>query len=311
MNTNNRIKTIRNVTLIGSVANLILTAGKIFAGIVGKSSAMIADGVHSLSDLVTDIIVLVFIRVSGKERDKNHQYGHGKYETFATMLISFALMIVGAGILWTSSKKVIDSIHGVLLEEPGYIALYAALISIVVKEGLYWYTKILGKKVNSQAMIANAWHHRSDAFSSIGTALGISGAILLGEKWRVLDPIAGIIVSFFILKVSWDIANPSIKELLESSLPVETENEVIEIIKNTSGVKGFHNLKTRKIGDIIAIEVHIKVDKDLTVESSHKIATEIEKLMRDKFGNQSHIGIHIEPYYTLRDKNTTPNRVDG
>ena len=306
---NSRIKTIRNVTLIGSGVNLLLTVGKIIAGIVGKSSAMIADGVHSLSDLVTDIIVLVFIRVSGKERDKNHQYGHGKYETFATMLISFALMIVAVGILWTSSKKVIDSINGVLIEQPGYIALYAALISIIFKEGLYWYTKILGVKVNSQAMVANAWHHRSDAFSSIGTALGISGAIFLGEKWRVLDPIAGIIVSFFIFKVAWDIANPSIKELLESSLPEETENDILEIIKNTSDVKGFHNLRTRKIGDILAIEVHIKVDKDLTVESSHQIATEIEKSMRDKFGNQSHIGIHIEPYYKLKDKNTTPNNV--
>ncbi len=302
MNNNSRIKTIRNVTLIGSVVNLLLTVGKIIAGIVGKSSAMVADGVHSLSDLVTDIIVLVFIRVSGKERDKNHQYGHGKYETFATMLISFALMIVGAGILWTGAKKVLDSINGVVTEQPSYIALYAALISIITKEGLYWYTKIIGVKVHSQAMVANAWHHRSDAFSSIGTALGISGAILLGEKWRVLDPIAGIIVSFFILKVAWDIANPSIKELLESSLPEETENDILEIIKNTSGVKGFHNLKTRKIGDIFAIEVHIKVDKELTVESSHQIAAEIEKSMRDKFGNQSHIGIHIEPYYELNDK---------
>jgi cation diffusion facilitator family transporter len=302
MNTNNRIKTIRKVTLIGSLVNLILTGGKIIAGIVGKSSAMIADGVHSLSDLVTDIIVLFFIGVSGKERDKNHEYGHGKFETFATMLISFALMIVGAGILWTSSKKVIDSIQGILIEEPGYIALYAAFISIAFKEGLYWYTKIIGKKVNSQAMVANAWHHRSDAFSSIGTALGISGAILLGEKWRVLDPIAGIVVSFFILKVAWDIANPSIMELLESALPEETENAIIEVIKNTRGVKGFHNLRTRKIGDIFAIEVHIKVEKDLTVEASHQIATEIEKSMRDKFGNQSHVGIHVEPYYEFKDE---------
>lgn len=308
MNTNTRIKTIRNVTLIGSAVNLLLTVVKIIAGIVGKSSAMIADGVHSLSDLVTDIIVLVFIRFSGKARDKNHKYGHGKYETFATMLISFALMIVGAGILWTSSKKVIDSIHGVLIEQPGYIALYAALISIAFKEGLYWYTKIVGEKVKSQALVANAWHHRSDSLSSIGTALGISGAILLGEKWRILDPIAGIIVSFFILKVAWNIANPSIKELLEGSLPEETENDVLEIIKNTSGVKGFHNLKTRKIGDIFAIEIHIKVDKDLTVESSHQIATEIEKSIRDKFGDQSHIGIHIEPYYNIKDKNTKPNK---
>ncbi len=292
-----RVKTIRNVTLIGSVVNMLLTVGKIIAGIVGKSSAMVADGVHSLSDLVTDIIVLFFVRISGKERDRNHKYGHGKYETFATMLISFALMIVGAGIFWSGTKKVIDTVNGVLIEQPGYIALYAALISIISKEGLYRYTKIFGLRVNSQAMVANAWHHRSDALSSIGTALGISGAILLGEKWRVLDPIAGVIVSFFILKVAWDIANPSIKELLESSLPQETENDFLEIISNTSGVKGFHNLKTRKIGEIFAFEVHVKVDKELTVESSHQIATEIEKSIREKFGNQSHIGIHIEPFY--------------
>lgn len=303
MGNTSRIKTIRNVTLMGSVVNLLLTAGKIIAGILGKSSAMIADGVHSLSDLVTDIIVLIFIRISGKEQDKNHQYGHGKYETFATMLISFALMIVGAGILWTGGKKVLDSINGIVIEQPGYIALYAALISIVAKEVLYRYTKVIGVKVNSQAMVANAWHHRSDAFSSIGTALGISGAIFLGEKWRILDPIAGIIVSLFILKVAWDIANPSIKELLESALPEETETEIIEIIKNTSGVKGFHNLKTRKIGSIFAIEVHIKVEKELTVESSHQIATQVEKSLRGKLGSKSHIGIHIEPFYEVKDKN--------
>ncbi len=301
MTRKNRAKTIRNVTLIGSACNLLLTVGKIIAGVVGKSSAMIADGVHSLSDLVTDIIVIAFIKTSAKERDEDHRYGHGKFETFATMLISFVLIIVGAGILWTSSKKVIDSINGVLLEQPGYIALYAALISIVVKEGLYWYTKKTGQRVNSQAMIANAWHHRSDAFSSIGTALGISGAILLGEKWRVLDPIAGIIVSIFILKVAWKIVNPSVNELLEGSLPEDIENEVIDIIENNSGVKGFHNLKTRKIGDTFAFDVHIKVDKDLSVELSHEIATEIENSIRNKYGKQSHIGIHVEPYKNPKD----------
>lgn len=296
MNKDKRVKTIRNVTLIGSVGNLFLTVGKIIAGVVGKSSAMIADGVHSLSDLVTDIIVIAFIKTSAKERDDDHRYGHGKFETFATMLISFALLFVGVGILWASSRKVIDSIQGELLDQPGYIALYAALLSIVVKEGLYWYTKKTGQRVNSPAMIANAWHHRSDAFSSIGTALGISGAILLGEKWRVLDPIAGVIVSFFILKVAWEIANPSIKELLEGSLPEEIETDVIDIIKNNKGVKGFHNLKTRKIGDVYAFDVHIKVNKDLSVEHSHDIATEIEDSIKDKYGSQSHIGIHVEPY---------------
>ena len=233
MKNDNRTEQIRNVTLTGSFINFILTIGKIIAGIVGHSSAMMADGIHSLSDFITDVIVIVFIKISGKEKDKNHHYGHGKFETFATMLISFALIIVGLGILITGAGKIIDSLKGELIEKPGYIALYAALISIIFKEGLFWYTKIEGKKLNSQAMIANAWHHRSDAFSSIGTSLGISGAILLGERWRILDPVAGIIVSFFILKVAWEIAKPSIEELLDSSLPETTEKEIEAIVAGT------------------------------------------------------------------------------
>jgi cation diffusion facilitator family transporter len=258
---------------------------------------MTADGVHSLSDFVTDIIVLVFIRVSGKERDQDHQYGHGKFETFATMLISFTLLFVGAGIIWAGVNKINGSMHGIAIEQPGYIALAAAFVSILLKEGLFWYTKIMGRKVKSQAMIANAWHHRSDAFSSVGTALGISGAILLGEKWRILDPIAGIIVSFFILKVAWQIAKPSINELLERSLPEEILKEIIEIIRGNPDVKEFHNLKTRRIGDAYAIEFHILVDKELTVESSHQIASELERMIRERFGSQTHIGIHVEPHH--------------
>ena len=197
LKTDSRIKQINKVTLIGSLVNLILTFGKIVTGIVGKSGAMLADGVHSLSDLVTDIIVLAFVKVSGKEKDSDHNYGHGKYETFATMLISFALVIVGIGIFWSGFQNVSKALNGEVLEQPGLIALIAAIVSILSKEALYWYTVKIGNKINSSAVIANAWHHRSDAFSSIGTAVGISGAIFLGEKWRILDPIAGIIVSFF------------------------------------------------------------------------------------------------------------------
>lgn len=296
MENDERIKQIRNVTLQGSFINFILTIGKIIAGVVGHSTAMVADGIHSLSDFITDIIVIVFIKVSGKEKDKDHQYGHGKFETFATMLISFALILVGFGILITGVNKIISSLKGEIIEQPGFIALYAAIFSIVFKEGLFWYTKIEGKKLNSQAMIANAWHHRSDAFSSIGTALGISGAILLGENWRILDPIAGVIVSFFILKVAWDIAKPSIDELLDSSLPEETVNELEQIIIKTRGVEFFHNLKTRKIGENISVEVHIKVDKSMTVEVSHQIATEIEVTIRQRFGERSHVIVHVEPF---------------
>lgn len=294
-----RIRSINKITLIGSLVNMLLTVGKILAGIFGKSSAMIADGVHSMSDFATDIVVIFFVRVSGKESDKNHQYGHGKFETFATMLISFALMIVGAGIFWTGAEKVLAVIQGEILEEPGLIALYAALISILSKETLFWYTKIKGVALHSQAVVANAWHHRSDAFSSIGTALGISGAIFLGEQWRILDPIAGIVVSFFIFKVAWKIGHPTVKELLESSLPEETTKDISNIITATAGVKCFHNLRTRKIGETIAVDLHVKVDKDLSVEESHQIATEIENAIRAKYGQQSHIGVHIEPFYGL------------
>jgi len=297
-----RVKEIVNITLIGSIINTILSVAKIIAGIVGKSSAMVADGVHSFSDLLTDIIVLVFVKYSSKDKDKDHHYGHGKFETFATMLISFALMIVAVGVFWGAAKKIINSLHGQVIEQPGIIAFWAAIISIVSKELLFWATKKVGVKYQSQSVIANAWHHRSDAFSSIGTALGISGAIFLGEKWRILDPVAGIIVSFFIVKVAWDIAKPSVRELLEGSLPERMEEEIIEIFKHTAGVKDYHNLRTRKIGGSVAIEVHIKVDKDLSVESSHQIATEIENAIRAKFGNDSHIGVHIEPYYAAIDE---------
>ncbi len=292
-----RLKQINKVTIVGFFVNLLLTVTKIIAGIIGKSGAMFADGIHSLSDFVTDIIVLVFVKFSSKDLDDDHKYGHGKFETFATMLISFALLVVGIGIFWSGLQKVILVYKGEIIEQPGIIAFFAALVSIASKEALFWYTIKIGKGANSQAVVANAWHHRSDAFSSIGTALGISGAIFLGEKWRILDPIAGIIVSLFIIKVAWELAKPSIKELLESSLPEETENEISDLIKNVQGVKNFHKLKTRKIGNTYAIEAHVRVDKDLSVEASHNIASEIEKLLREKFGIQTHIGIHIEPYY--------------
>ncbi|HAX97224.1 MAG TPA: cation-efflux pump [Prolixibacteraceae bacterium] len=296
MKTNDRVSEIRNVTLIGSLVNLILTIGKVFAGIVGHSSAMVADGVHSLSDLVTDVIVIVFVKISGKEKDNTHQYGHGKFETFATMIISFALLIVGVGIGWTSAEKIYMSLNGELIDKPGFIALYAALISIASKEGLFWYTKVEGKRLNSQAMIANAWHHRSDALSSIGTALGISGAILLGDNWRILDPLAGVIVSFFILKVAWDIAKPSIDELLDRSLPDSIQKEIEQIITDTDGVISFHGLRTRKIGDVISVEMHIQVDRYLTVEVSHQMATTIENTLRERFGANTHVIVHIEPF---------------
>lgn len=297
MKTNNvRVQQAHNITFLGLWINIGLSIAKVSAGIFGKSSAMVADGVHSLSDMITDIIVIVLVKASARERDRNHHYGHGKFETFATMLISFALFLVAAGIFFAGIKKVLRAINGEIIEQPGMVALIAALISIFTKELLFWMTIKTGKKINSPAVIANAWHHRSDAFSSIGTALGITGAMFLGVQWRILDPIAGVIVSFFIAKVAWDLAKPSIKELLENALPDQVEKDISAIILSIPGVKGQHNLRTRKIGYSLAIEVHVKVDRLLTVELSHNIATAVENALRDKFGSDTHVGVHIEPY---------------
>ena len=284
------------MTWIGFAVNMVLTILKIIAGFVGKSTAMIADGIHSLSDFVTDVLVILFIGISDKDKDDDHRYGHGKFETFATLLISLALILVGIGIFWSGLSKIIQVFEGNILEKPTYLALVAALVSIVSKEALFWYTKIVGDKINSNAVIANAWHHRSDAFSSIGTALGISGAIFLGESWRILDPVAGVIVSVFILKVAFELGMPSVHELLERSLPKDTERSIIEIIESHPEVLFQHNLKTRKIGNIFAIDVHIKLDKDISFVKSHDVATEIEISLREKFGAKTVTNIHTEPY---------------
>lgn len=285
------------MTAVGFAANICLTVFKIFAGITGKSSAMVADGIHSLSDLATDIVVFISVRIAGRDKDKTHRYGHGKFETFGTMIVSLALVLVGAGILVSGMQKVLYVFWGGTIAAPSMIALSAALLSILTKEALFWYTVKCGKKIDSQAVIANAWHHRSDALSSIATTIGISGAIFLGDKWTVLDPIAGVLVSFFILKIAYDLIVPCIKELLETALPEETENSIISTISGVEGVRAFHNLKTRKIGSSFAIEVHVKVDKTLSVEQSHNIATKIEIALRDACGGDTYTGIHIEPYY--------------
>jgi len=291
----NRAYEAKKVTIVGFFVNLILTAAKLTAGILGKSTAMVADGVHSLSDFATDIVVLAFVNISGKDSDNDHRYGHGKFETFATLIISLALFAVGLGILINGIESIVAVVRGEELSQPKMIALWAALLSIVSKEILFRYTIIVGKRINNQAVIANGWHHRSDSFSSIGTALGIAGAIYLGESWRILDPVAGVVVSFFIMKVSVDLGLPSVKELLEASLPDNVVAEIEEVIMSHPEVKRFHHLKTRKIGNAFAIDVHIKLDKEISFVASHDVATDIERAFREKYGMQTHISIHTEP----------------
>lgn len=290
-----REKGIYKVTIVGSVVNFLLLVFKFFAGITGHSAAMLADAVHSLSDFITDIVVIVFVRIAGKPEDKGHDYGHGKYETLATAIIGLLLLCVGFGIFWNGASSIYTFLRGGQLESPGVVALVAALVSIVSKEILYQYTVIQGKKLNSQAVVANAWHHRSDALSSIGTAIGIGGAILLGDHWRVLDPIAAVVVSFFIMKVSVQLLIPCVDELLEKSLPDDVEKEIEQTVLSFPGVSQPHHLRTRRIGSYYAIEIHVRMDGKITLEEAHGTATAIENKLKEMFGKGTHVGIHVEP----------------
>ena len=290
-----REKEIYKVTLVGSAGNVALLTFKFIAGTLGHSSAMIADAVHSLSDFLTDVVVLAFVRISAKPQDESHDYGHGKFETIASFLIGLALMAAATGIIVSGGAKLYDWLSGKQLEAPTMIALWAALLSIVVKEFLYHYTARRGKAIDSQAMIANAWHHRSDALSSIGAAIGIGGAILLGNRWTVLDPLASIIVGAMLVKVSVDLLKTSIGELTDCSLPAETEDEIIALIQSFADVQQPHNLRTRRIGDHIAIEAHVRMDGGLPLCEAHDRATAIEHKLKERFGPKTHVTIHMEP----------------
>ena len=281
--------------MAGGAVNVVLLLFKFVAGIVGHSAAMIADAVHSLSDFVTDIIVLVFVRISGKPTDKSHEYGHGKYETLATTLIGLALLIVGVGIVYSALTKIIAWAQGGTLEAPGMLALWAALLSIILKEAVFHYSMVQARKLKSQAVEANAWHHRSDALSSIGTAIGIGGAIFLGERWTVLDPMAGIIVGLFIIKVAIDLLRNGIGDLMEHSLPDEVESEILQLAGSIPGVTEPHDLHTRRIGNHYAIELHILMDDDISLREAHNKSEEVENILREHYGKETHISVHVEP----------------
>ena len=286
---------ITNVTLTGSVVNLLLVGLKALAGVAGHSAAMLSDAVHSLSDFVSDIVVLVFVRVSTRPQDDDHDYGHGKFETLATLLIGLGIAAAAVGIVVSGSRKLAAWLQGEELPTPGMLALWAALLSILVKEILYQYTRIKGKKLDSPALVANAWHHRSDALSSIGAAIGIGGAILLGKRWSVLDPLASIVVGAMLVKVAWDLLGPSFSELTDSSLPASMENEMLEVICGVDGVEDPHNLRTRRIGNHVAAEVHIRLDGNRSLAEAHEKASEVERRFKERFGPQSHIIVHMEP----------------
>lgn len=290
-----RERDIYRVTLAGSLVNILLVICKFIAGVAGHSAAMIADAVHSLSDLITDLIVIVFVRIAGKPEDKNHDYGHGKFETIATLLIGLALLAVAFGICKEGIGKIIAYAQGEVLESPGWIALGAAFLSVFAKEVLFRYTRAVGIRQDSPAVIANAWHHRSDAFSSIGTAAGIGGAILLGENGRVLDPLAAVVVSFFIARVAIKLLKNCVEELTEKSLPDAVEEDIIHTVLSVPGVSQPHHLRTRRIGNRYAIDMHIRMNGSLTLRDAHDKATLIENKLKERYGAQTYVGIHVEP----------------
>jgi len=290
-----REQRIYKVTLTGSIVNMVLVVMKFAAGIFGHSAAMIADAVHSLSDFLTDIVVLVLVKISSKPADRDHHYGHGKYDTIATSLIGLALLVVALMLAWDGGTKIVRFCRGEELETPEFIAFVAAIVSILLKEWVFRVTKKVADDVNSQALEANAWHHRSDALSSIGTAIGIGGAVLLGTRWAVLDPIAAIVVSVMICVAAFKLLRQASGELLEESLPKETEDKIVEVVYRDKLVSDIHKLYTRRIGNIIAIEMHLRLPGEITLEESHVHAHAIEDELKREFGQDTHIMLHIEP----------------
>ena len=281
--------------LIGGVVNVVLLLFKFIAGVLGHSAAMVADAVHSFSDFVTDLIVLIFVRISGKPKDKSHDYGHGKYETLAMTMIGLALLAVAIGIVYSGIMRIVSWAKGGTLEAPGLLALWAALLSILLKEGVYRYSMVKARKLNSQAVEANAWHHRSDALSSTGTAIGIGGAIFLGQRWTVLDPLASIVVGVFIVKVSFDLLRNGIGDLMEQSLPDAVESEILSLVASLPGDIKPHDLRTRRIGNHYAIELHILMEGDVSLRKAHDKASEVESLLRNRYGEETHVAVHVEP----------------
>lgn len=286
---------IRRVTLWGLAVNILLTVGKLLAGLLGRSAAMLADAAHSASDLATDALVLGFVRVSGKPQDDSHDYGHGKYETLGAVIVGLVLIGVAAGIFIDSAERIEAVVDGTGIPRPGMVALVAAAVSILAKEILYRYTIATARKVESSMLNANAWHHRSDAMSSVATLVGIAGARYLGEQWVILDPIAAIVVGALIIKVAVDMIRPNLDELLERSLPAETEAEILRIVSSEEGVADPHNLRTRRVGPNIVVEIHIRLDGQMTVCESHEVTRRIESHLRDRFGVGTIVTLHVEP----------------
>lgn len=290
-----RIDDICRITWLGAFVNLLLVAVKFAAGIAGLSAAMVADAIHSLSDLATDAIVIIFVKLSNKPADSDHDYGHGKYETFATLIIGTLLAIVGIGMMWGGGEKILDILSGTMIPTPGWTAFAAGIASIVAKETIFQYTMHVARRTHSNTLAANAWHHRSDALSSVGTCAGIGGAIILGNDWVILDPLAAVVVSVIVTVSALKIMRTAVNELLEKSLPENIERDIIDIVDEDPLLQHVHHLRTRAIGSIYTIDMHVRMPGDMTLSDAHRHTILLEQRLRQAYGKGTIINIHIEP----------------
>ena len=286
---------LRHVTLVGFWINAALVVLKLFFGYWGHSDALVADGYHSLSDFLTDFMVLYFVGVSFRKADKDHPYGHGKFETVGSLLISVVLILVALGIGVAAIETIMNAFNGKEIPRPDVWTIVIAAVSIVSKEYCYRYTMRYARRYDSPSLKANAWHHRTDAISSIATLIGVSLSYALGDNWRILDPITSIIIAVFIGVSAVSIARPSLSELLEASLPQAELVKIRQIIRSVPGVKRVHNLRARQNGRSIIVDVNIHVDPDITIREGHAIAEDAEKCLRKAFDSNMIIYMHVEP----------------
>ena len=282
---------VSTITIIGNIALSLL---KLFAGIVAHSNAMISDAIHSASDVFSTFVVIIGIRLASKKPDKEHPYGHERLECVAAIVLAIVLLITGLGIGIEAFKTILQG-NSDNIQTPGILALIAAIISIASKEAMYWYTRYHAKRIDSSALMADAWHHRSDALSSVGTSVGIGGAILLGDQWTILDPLTAVAVSGFIVWEAVRLIRESVGDLLEASLPDEVEQQISCLVCEEPGVSGLHNLRTRRIGDHYAIEMHVRMPGAMTLYEAHRHATAIEQNIKHAFGSSTHVIVHLEP----------------
>lgn len=291
--TSNAIKMINKVAIVTIIVNLLLAVGKFLAGILGHSTAMVSDAVHSSSDVFSTLIVLVGARIAVKIEDKDHNYGHDKFESIASITLAMLLFATALALGWTGVKSIVSTARGGEFIKPSLAALIAAAVSIAVKEGMYWYTIYYAKKLDSQALKADAWHHRSDAFSSIAGFAGILGAML---GVYVLEGIATILIALLIIKVSYDIVKIVLRQLTDHAAPEELVSKIYKTINDDEGVKRIDLLKTRISGSIVYVEAEIAVDNSLNVIEAHDIAQRVHDKIEADFEQVRHIVIHVNPY---------------